>query len=419
MSNAVDQSRVPKLRFPEFEGEWEEKQLSTAIRSLDAGVSTNSIDRPSDKSELGVLKTSCVTAGKFEPMKNKAVLEQVEIARLREPVQAGTIIISRMNTPALVGANAYVEEDAPNLFLPDRLWAAKVLDGANARWLSVLTGSAKFRSRLSARATGTSGSMKNLTKKDLLSLRASIPKPNEQEKVGNFLRLVDARQDFLARRQAALAAYKKGMMQRLFSTELRFTRDDGSPFPDWHQKRLGEIGERVTEKNVNEVVTKVLTNSAVQGIVSQQDYFDKDIANESNLGGYYVVRAGDFVYNPRISVTAPVGPIKRSAFEIGVMSPLYTVFRFNDQNDQFFEQYFAGSVWFKYLKAVANYGARHDRMAITTGDFMAMPLPYPHLEEQQKIADFLSALDAKIDAVASQIDAMQRFKKSLLQQMFV
>lgn len=101
------------------------------------------------------------------------------------------------------------------------------------------------------------------------------------------------------------------------------------------------------------------------------------------------------------------------------MSPLYTIFRFKSQNEKFFEQYFSGSHWFKYLKTVANYGARHDRMAISTGDFMAMPLAYPHPEEQQKIADYLTTLDIKIDAVAAQIATMQRFKQGLLQQMFV
>jgi type I restriction enzyme S subunit len=263
------------------------------------------------------------------------------------------------------------------------------------------------------------GALPSYNAGDLKIIKVALPGEPEQVKISNFLDVAAARLSLLTQRHEALRAYKKGMMQRLFSQELRFTRDDGSPFPDWQVKRLMEVAARVTEKNASDAVSFVLTNSAVEGIVSQQTYFDKDIANQENLGGYYVVQENDFVYNPRISVSAPVGPIKRSRFKIGVMSPLYTVFRFQGQNLEFFEQFFASSMWFKYLKTVANYGARHDRMAITTSDFMAMPLPYPHPDEQQKIADFLAALDAKIDAVARQIDAMQRFKKGLLQQMFV
>ena len=101
------------------------------------------------------------------------------------------------------------------------------------------------------------------------------------------------------------------------------------------------------------------------------------------------------------------------------MSPLYTVFRFKEENTDFFNVFFGTTVWHKYMKAVANYGARHDRMAITSGDLMNMPLPYPHPDEQAKIAEVLSAMDAKIAAVTAQLDKMQDFKKGLLQQMFV
>ncbi len=216
-----------------------------------------------------------------------------------------------------------------------------------------------------------------------------------------------------------LEDFKRGVMQRLFGQALRFTRDNGSAFPDWEERKLGEIAERSTTKNSSMALTRVLTNSATQGVIDQGDYFDKDIANAANIGGYYIVRRGDFVYNPRISVSAPVGPIKRNNLADGIMSPLYTVFRFKAEDTDFFTQFFETSAWHSYMYSVANFGARHDRMAITTGDFMAMPLPFPRPDEQRKIADFLSAIDAKIDALSTQITEMQTFKKGLLQKMFV
>jgi type I restriction enzyme S subunit len=102
------------------------------------------------------------------------------------------------------------------------------------------------------------------------------------------------------------------------------------------------------------------------------------------------------------------------------MSPLYDVFRFDEaENIRFWNQYYAATTWHKYMKQVANYGARHDRMAISSVDFFSMPLPYPHPAEQQKIADFLSAIDHKIDLVAQELAHAQSFKAGLLQQMFV
>ncbi|MCV5116945.1 restriction endonuclease subunit S, partial [Escherichia coli] len=86
---------------------------------------------------------------------------------------------------------------------------------------------------------------------------------------------------------------------------------------------------KVKSKNRDNSVSTVLTNSATLGIVCQESYFEREIVTESNLTGYYVVEIGDFVYNPRISSTAPVGPIKLNELSQGVMSPLYTVFRFN------------------------------------------------------------------------------------------
>ena len=216
-----------------------------------------------------------------------------------------------------------------------------------------------------------------------------------------------------------LKEYKRGVMQKIFSGELRFRRDDGRPFPDWETKKLSALATRQTAKNTDDDIRRVLTNSATQGVLDQRDYFDKDIANANNLGGYYIVEQGDYVYNPRISVHAPVGPLNKNKVGRGVMSPLYSVIRFRSKENDFYEQYFQTSFWHRYMSSVANYGARHDRMNITTADFMAMPLPAPVPEEQRKIADFLSAIDNKTTAVDQQIEQIETFKKGLLQQMFV
>ncbi len=186
---------------------------------------------------------------------------------------------------------------------------------------------------------------------------------------------------------------------------------------DWDVKELNSLAKRRTERN-NGNINRVLTNSAVNGVVDQRDYFDKDIANQNNLDNYFIVDLGDYVYNPRISVTAPVGPISKNKVGKGVMSPLYTVFRFDNDNNDFFDHYFKTSYWHKYLQEISNTGARHDRMSISNDDFMKMPLPYPEQKEQQRIADCLSSLDDLITAEAQKLDAYKAHKKGLMQELF-
>ena len=109
---------------------------------------------------------------------------------------------------------------------------------------------------------------------------------------------------------------------------------------DWKTSPLNKLAKRCTQKNVKSGIKRVLTNSAEYGVIDQRDYFDKDIANQANLESYYVVEKGDYVYNPRISATAPVGPISRNNTATGVMSPLYTVFRFFDIENVFSAHYY-------------------------------------------------------------------------------
>jgi type I restriction enzyme S subunit len=100
------------------------------------------------------------------------------------------------------------------------------------------------------------------------------------------------------------------------------------------------------------------------------------------------------------------------------MSPLYTVFKFKEQNNEFYEHYFKTTGWHAYMRQASSMGARHDRMAISSDDFMAMPLPVSTPQEQEKIADCLSSLDELIAAQARKVDALKTHKKGLMQQLF-
>lgn len=165
----------------------------------------------------------------------------------------------------------------------------------------------------------------------------------------------------------------------------------------WEQRKLEEISDKVTEKNKNNQFTETLTNSAEYGIINQRKFFDKDISNEKNLNGYYIVREDDFVYNPRISNFAAVGPIKRNKLgRIGVMSPLYYVFRTINIENTYLEYYFNTTKWHRFMELNGDSGARADRFAIKDSVFKTMPIPYPSIEEQTKIGNFFKQLDRTI-----------------------
>lgn len=188
--------------------------------------------------------------------------------------------------------------------------------------------------------------------------------------------------------------------------------------PAWRLRPLDTLAHRPSSRNIGGTITRVLTNSAEHGVLDQRDYFDREIATPGKIDDYYVVDQGDYVYNPRTSTIAPVGPVSRNNLGKGAMSPLYTVFRFNTPQTDFFEHYFRSTAWHPYLRRASSTGARHDRMAITPTVFMRMPVPEPEPAEQQKIADCLMSLDEVIAAQGRKVDALKAHKKGLMQHLF-
>lgn len=187
---------------------------------------------------------------------------------------------------------------------------------------------------------------------------------------------------------------------------------------EWKVSTLATLASKLTNKNKDCALTRILTNSATDGVVDQSEYFERKIVTQSNIDNYFIVDEGDYVYNPRISTSAPAGPISKNKLGKGIMSPLYTVFRFNNSRNDFYEHYFETNLWNSYLKTVSNTGARHDRISISAESFMKMPLPYPSDEEQQKIADCLSSLDDLITAEDKKLSALKMHKKGLMQKLF-
>lgn len=251
-------------------------------------------------------------------------------------------------------------------------------------------------------------------------LSISIPIIKEQTKIAFFLSAVDEKISQLTQKHELLSQYKQGMMQKLFSQQIRFKADDGSEFGEWEEIVLSDVATRITRKN-KEDNQNALTISAQMGLVNQQEYFSKQIASR-DLTKYYLLHKGEFAYNKSYSAGYPMGAIKRlKLYEKGVVSTLYICFSLNTEiNSDFFEHYVESGALVPELEKIAQEGARnHGLLNISLQEFFEVALFKPCLEEQTKIANFLSAIDQKIEVVAQQVEQAKQWKKGLLQQMFV
>ncbi|MCD0189080.1 restriction endonuclease subunit S [Acinetobacter sp. PW68] len=260
----------------------------------------------------------------------------------------------------------------------------------------------------------------DLNHSDFYRIQMPITSIDEQTKIASFLSAVDEKISQLTQKHELLSQYKQGMMQKLFSQQIRFKADDGSEFGEWEEIVLSDVATRIKRKN-KEDNQNALTISAQMGLVNQQEYFSKQIASR-DLTKYYLLHKGEFAYNKSYSAGYPMGAIKRlKLYEKGVVSTLYICFSLNTEiNSDFFEHYVESGALVPELEKIAQEGARnHGLLNISLQEFFEVALFKPCLEEQTKIANFLSSIDQKIEVVAEQIEQAKTWKKGLLQQMFV
>lgn len=198
--------------------------------------------------------------------------------------------------------------------------------------------------------------------------------------------------------------------------EIRFKEFD----EEWSENLLKDFFTKVTSKNRKLKYSAVLTNSAEYGIIGQLDYFDFDVTNSNNIGGYFIVEPDDFVYNPRVSVSAPVGPINRNRLGYtGIMSPLYLVFKINGINKDFLCYYYKTKKWHRFMKLSGNCGARFDRLSISDDKFVKMPIIHPNnTKEQNQICKVFENLDDLIEESTLRLVSLKRIKAASLQSMF-
>ena len=182
---------------------------------------------------------------------------------------------------------------------------------------------------------------------------------------------------------------------------------------------MGKLSTKITKKNKDNLIQNVLCNSATLGLIPQNDYFDREIANSNNTDGYYVVEYGDFVYNPRKSVSAPYGPVNiYTGNEKGIISPLYLCFSVHSILPSFLYYRFKSSAWFSYVYSHGDTGTRFDRVSIKDDVFFDMPIYMPSQKEQKKISSLLNLIDERISTQNKIIEDLKKLKSAIIEKVF-
>ena len=410
MTPAATEAWVPPLRFPGFTAPWEEKRLGDVARfAKGKGVSK------ADLVEGG--RTPCIRYAELYTTYGSVITDVVS----RTNASPSELTLSK-GGEVIIPASGETAEDiaTASVIVPSGVALGGDLnilttseDGAFlARYLS-----SKLKRRIASAAQGNA--IVHLYQGQLAATVANLPNLDEQQKIAGFLGGVDRWVAGLRARRDALADYKRGVMQRLFSRQLRFTRPDGTPFPDWQEKRLGEVLIDHAEKSAG--AEPVFSVAVRAGLINQIEHLGRSFAAE-NTSHYAKVKPHDVVYTKSPTGDFPFGIIKQShvTFDV-IVSPLYGVFTPETPAlGYILHTYFeAPAATNNFLKPLVQKGAKNT-INVTNPAFLAGRLRLPvDRDEQRKIAGFLGALDRRIDAVTAQITTAEAFKHGLLQQMFV
>jgi type I restriction enzyme S subunit len=426
--NADDQSgngfrQVRRLgRIPV---DWSVRRIGECIISLDAGTSVGGEDRQIRKDERGILRVSAVSSGYLRPSEHKVIpddrLDEVDVTP-----KADHLIVSRANTRELVGASAYVESDHPNLFLPDKLWQIEVDDRqVLPQWLHYVLWTPRLRFNIGNEATGSSGSMKNISQKRFKQLRIPAPPVEEQQQVLEYLVAWDRA---IEQVDALIEKEKKrlhGLRQRLLTGRERFPEcldsgemvevDIGEVPADWTQKRLGDLFTWKTKRNEDNAIEKVITVGKDE-IGDQEEHFNQSVASD-DLSNYRIIEPGDFVYDPMSAYYGALG--RYDLEEPGVVSPAYRVLQLNDGYHSDFVKFLLEShyVQFRIDASSLQNNKSGKRRGLRQDAFASIQVHIPPIEEQRRIAEVLDTAETEIEKLKEKRGALKRQKKGLMQRL--
>ena len=408
MTNEV--TNVPELRFPEFDEEWEEKILDE--------VSTFSKGKGISKNDLSKDGTPCILYGELyttydfiiNKIKSKTLLDTKNLVKGKK----NQVLIPSSGETPLDIATAAVINTTEDMLLGGDINVLTPVQKYDGKFIS-LSINGKNKSNLSKYAQGKS--VVHLYNNDIKKLKIKFPiKNSEQRKIGDFFSKLDRHIELEEKKLELLEQQKKGYMQKIFSQELRFKDDKGNDYPNWENEKLGdlinEVNDRTTSNN-----QYVLLSSTKNGLLSQEEYFKKQIGSKDSTG-YKILRLNQLVLSPQNLWLGNINFNQR--FNIGIVSPSYRIYNLSHQFDINFAKDLLKSPRYIYEYAQASeQGASVVRRNLNLELFYSINISLPSIEEQRKIGAFLNKLDKLIRKQYKKIEVLKQRKKGLLQNMFV
>jgi type I restriction enzyme S subunit len=424
-------SLIPKLRFKEFVGEWERKKLEK-IATFTKGKNISKADIVVD----GNLE--CIRYGELYTHYNEIIQNIISKTNLK----ADNLVLSQKND-VIIPASGETQIDiaTASCVLKDGVALGGDLNiiktKENGVFLSYYLNSKK---KIDIARLSQGISVVHLYSSQLKTLKINLPNLPEQQKIATFLTSVDTKIQQLTTKKQLLENYKKGVMQQLFSQQLRFKPDviasasselviasqslrgtkqtqaisqNETEFPDWEIVKGNILFDSISDKKHNSDLP-ILAITQDQGAIPRELINYNMIVTDKSVASYKVVQVGDFI----ISLRSFQGGIEYSNYH-GICSPAYNILRPKTENvhGEFYKVYLKTTFYIKQLQKKLE-GIRDGKM-ISYKYFSEIKLPFPSLKEQQKIATYLSAIDTKIENIQTQITKTQAFKKGLLQQLFV
>ena len=409
---------VPKLRFPEFSGEWEEKKYCEIIIEGKLGGnyenSESNIGIPVIK--MGNIGRGNIVLGKIQYLPENENYNNDDI------LKEGDLLFNTRNTLELVGKVSIWRCELPLALYNSNLLRMIFNDQIESsnRFMNYSFNSIKIIKQLRAFATGTT-SVAAIYGKDLEHLKISFPSITEQTKIATFLTAVDEKLTQLKKKKTLLEQYKKGIMQKLFTQELRFKDNNNQDFPDWQEKTLEEVcdikgGKRIPKgyllQSENNGYPYITISDMKEGTVLLENiqFVPIDVIDQIKN---YTISTSD-IYISVAGTLGLVGIIPKELENANLTENANKLTKLKcDQT--FLYQFLTGDHLKKLIENVKTIGAQPKLAIYALNDFN---LSLPSLPEQQKIATFLSSIDEKISHSSAQIEKMEAWKKGLLQQMF-
>ncbi len=401
------QNRVPRLRFPGFEGEWDERKVGELCDYIVPGRNKPSVF----DGEIPWITTPDIEHNQLILYSKKGLsISEEEAKRVGSKiVPENSIIISCVGELGLAGiaGTRMVINQQLHAFVPKNIDYKFLLHSLGTR-----------KDYMEKIATKTA--VPYMNKYNCNSIPISFPKYDEQKKIANFLSLLNNRiqtQNKIISRYQSLI---RNLRDAIFRQKITLTDSEGTSFSEWENCKLKDIAVRIIKKNT-ENEQNVLTISAQLGLVSQLEFFNKSVAGK-NLLGYYLLEKNDFAYNKSYSAGYSMGAIKRlKRYEKGVVSTLYICFRFKDDVCQeFMEHYFESQVQNDELEKIAHEGARnHGLLNVGVSDFFNIEILLPSIREQLEVAKLLSTLMEKVSIEDKIFQKLKNQKNFLLKYMLI